>query len=124
MSSRCKRILDVLELDEDAAGLRLLSCDIRKRAALEKGFEGALTELQMRSFLIMSGFRQKRNRRGEGYGWLVAEMATPETKWGYDAVNSLREKPEKSWERIRDQIRKHYSKAGDREIRKVLGIRK
>ena len=45
MTSRCKRILDVLELNENAEGLGLLSCDIRKRAALEKGFEGAMTEL-------------------------------------------------------------------------------
>ena len=124
MNSRCRRIMDVLEPDEDAAGLALLSCDIRKRAALEKGFEGALTELQMKSFLIMSGFRQKRNRRGEAYGWLVAELSTPETKWGYDAVNSLHEKPEASWERIREQVKKHYPAAGDRDIQKVLGIRK
>ena len=124
MSSRCKRILDVLELDEGAAGLGLLSCDIRKRAALEKGFEGALTELQMKSFLIMSDFRQKRNRRGEGYGWFVAELETPETKWGYDAVNSLREKPEESWRRICAQLRRYFPGAGDRDLMKVAGIRK
>ena len=124
MTARCKRILDVLELNEDAVGLGLLSCDIRKRAALEKGFEGALTELQMKSFLIMSDFRQKRNRRGEGYGWFVAELETPETKWGYDAVNSLREKPEESWRRICAQLRRYFPGAGDRDLMKVAGIRK
>ena len=124
MNSRCKRILDILELDEDAAGLGLLSCDIRKRAALEKGFEGAMTELQMRTFLIMSDFRQKRNRRGEEYGWHVAELMTPETKWGYDTVNSCTEKPEESWKRITGQIRKHFPSATENDIRKILGIRK
>jgi len=124
MTSRCRRILEVLEPDEDASGLRLLSCDIRKRAALEKGFEGALTDLQMKTFLIMGAFRQKRNKLGEEYGWHVAEMMTPETKWGYECVNSCSEKPESSWERIRDQIRKHYPAAKDQDIRKVLGIRK
>ena len=124
MTSRCKRIMDVLEPDEDAVGRSLLSCEIRKRAALEKGFEGALTDLQMKSFLVMGGFRQRRNKRGEGYGWLVAELMTPETKWGYDAVNSLREKPEESWDRICAQIRKHFPSASDRDIRKVAGIRK
>ncbi len=64
MTSRCKRIMDVLGLNEDAEGTALLSCDLRKRAALEKGFEGAVTDLQMKSFLIVSDFRQKRNRRG------------------------------------------------------------
>ncbi len=123
MTSRAKRILDVLELNENAEGIGLLSFDIRKRAALEKGFEGALTDLQMKTFLMMSDFRQRRNRNGEPYGWHVAELMTPETKWGYDAVNSTGEKPEASLERIRKQIRKHYPKAADQEIRKVLGIR-
>ena len=124
MTSRCKRILDTLDLNENAEGIRLLSCDIRKRAALEKGFEGAMTDLQMKTFLIMGGFRQKRNRRGEAYGWHVAEMMTPETKWGYNAVNSCGEKPEASWERIREQIRKHFPRASEQDIRKVAGIRK
>ena len=121
MTSRCKRILDIMELNEDAEGLRLLSCDIRKRAALEKGFEGAMTDLQMKSFLIMGNFRQRRNKQGEAYGWHVAEMMTPETKWGYDFVNSCNEKPAVSRQRISDQIRKHFPKATDREIEKVLG---
>ena len=124
MTSRCKRIMDVLELNENAEGLGLLSCDLRKRAALEKGFEGAVTDLQMKSFLIVSDFRQKRNRRGEAYGWHVAEIMTPETKWGYDAVNGLHEKPEESWKRICSQIRKHYPSADDRELRKIVGVRK
>ena len=122
MTSRCKRILDILELNEDAEGLGLLSCEIKRRAALEKGFEGALTDLQMKSFLIMSDFRQRRNKRGESYGWHVAELMTPETKWGYDAVNSCSEKPEASRDRIAVQIRKHFPKATDRALRKVLGI--
>ena len=124
MSSRCKRIMDVLEPNENAEGLALLSCDLRRRAALEKGFEGAVTDLQMKSFLILGDFRQKQNRHGEPYGWHVAEIKTPETKWGYDAINSLREKPEDSRKRIFDQIRKHYPGADDRDLEKIAGIRK
>lgn len=124
MTSRCRRIMDILELNDDAEGLGLLSCDIRKRAALEKGFEGALTDLQMKTFLIMSDFRQRRNRRGEAYGWHVAELMTPETKWGYEAVNSCGEKPEASWGRICEQIRKHYPEADEGAVRKILGIRR
>ena len=124
MSGRSKRILDVLELNENAEGIGLLSCEIRKRAALEKGFEGAMTDLQMKSFLIMSSFRQKRNRHGEAYGWHVAELMTPESKWGYDAVNSCHETPEASWDKIREQIRKYFPGAAEQAVRKVVGIRK
>ncbi len=124
LSARCKRILDVLEPDEDAVGRRLLSGEIRRLAGLDKGFEGALSELQMKTFLLMGDFRQKRNRHGEAYGWHVAELMTPETKWGYSAVNDCDESPEASWLRIREQIRKHWPQAGDTEVQKVLGIRK
>ena len=124
MTGRSKRIMDVLELNGNAEGRGLLSCEIRRRATVEKGFEGALTDLQMKTFLIMSDFRQRRNKRGETYGWHVAEMMTPETKWGYDAVNSCHEKPEVSWERIREQIRKHFPEAADRDILRTAGIRK
>ena len=124
MNSRCKRILDVLELNEDAAGKALLSCEIRRRAALEKGFEGALTDLQMKSFLLMGAFRQRRNKRGEEYGWHVAELMTPETKWGYDFVNSCNEKPEESRDRILRQIRKYFPEAADREIMKEMGMKR
>ena len=123
MSARCRRILDVLGLDENAVGRPVLSCELRKLASVEKGFEGALTDLQMKSFLIMSDFRQRRNRRGEEYGWHVVELMTPETKWGYDAVNACNEKPAESWLRISEQIRKFRPMTGDAEIRKVLGIR-
>lgn len=124
LNSRCKRILDILELNDQAEGLGLLSFEIKRRAALDKGFEGALTELQMKTFLIMSDFRQRHNKRGEAYGWYVAELMTPETKWGYDAVNSCREKPEDSWYRICRQIREHFPKADEETIRKTAGIRK
>ena len=124
MTRRCKRILDVLELQEDAVGKACLSSDLRKKAALEKGFEGAVTELQMKTFLLMSAFRQKQNKRGEAYGWHVAELMTPETKWGYEAVNSDAESPEASWNRIRGQILRYYPDAGEPAIRKLLGIRK
>ncbi len=124
MTGRCKRILDVLELNENAEGIGLLTCDIRKRAALEKGFEGAVTDLQMKTFLLMSDFRQKRNRHGEEYGWHVAELMTPETKWGYDTVNSCAEKPTESWRRICEQIRRHYPAASEKAVQRMLGIRK
>ncbi len=123
MTARCKRILDILELNQDAEGLRLLSCDIRRRAALEKGFEGALTDLQMKSFLIMGSFRRRTNRLGRPYGWHVAELMTPETKWGYSFINSCGEKPEASWLRILNQIRNHFPDAKESAVRKVAGIR-
>ena len=124
MKSRAKKILDTLELDEDAVGLEMMSGELRKRAAVEKGFDHVMIDLQMQSFLLISGFGQKRNKRGIEYGWHLPFFMTPETKWGYDAVNSVHESPEESWKRIEGQIRRFYPEAGEKEIRKVMGIRR
>ena len=122
LNGRAKKILDALELDENAVGMELMSGELRRRAALEKGFDNVLISLQMQTFLLISGFRQKRNKKGIAYGWHLPSFMTPETKWGYDTVNSIRETTEASWNRIAEQIRKHYPDAGEKEIRKVMGI--
>ena len=124
MKHRNRQILDALENDEQLRGLELLSCDLKKKAGVAKGFEGALTELQMQTFLIMSAFRQRRNKQGIGYGWHVAALMTPETKWGYGHVNGYEGKPEEAWEKIRAQVKKHFPEADEKEIRKVMGIRR
>jgi len=124
MNGRAKRILDTLELNEDAIGLEMMSGELRKKAAVEKGFDNVLIDLQMQTFLLISRFQQKRNKRGIEYGWHLPSFMTPETKWGYDAVNSVSEETEASWRRIVEQIRRFYPAAGEKEIRKVLGIRR
>ena len=124
MKHRNRQIMDALEPDGQIRGLELLSCDLKKKAAIEKGFEGALTELQMQTFLIMSDFRQRQNRYGIGYGWHVAALMTPETKWGYDLVNGCGRKPEESWNRIAEQLKRYYPDAPEKDLRKIAGIRK
>ena len=120
MKGGAKRILDTLELDENAVGLEKMSGQIRKSAGVEKGFDGLLIDLQMQSFLLISRFRQKRNKKGIAYGWNLPVFMTPETKWGYDFVNSVSEKPEESRLRAEEQIRRFYPGADEKEIRKVL----
>ena len=124
MNHRAKKILDTLALNEEAVGLEMMSGELRKRAAVEKGFDNVLIDLQMQSFLLISRFRQKKNKFGVSYGWYLPSFMTPETKWGYDAVNSVRESTEQSWNRIREQVRQFYPAAGEKEIQKVLGIRR
>ena len=123
MTSRCKRILDILEPDENAVGLGLLTCEIKRRAALEKGFEGAITDLQMKTFLIMSDFRQKRNKQGKEYGWYVAELMTPETKWGYGHVNGVGRTPAESGERILEHLGETFP-GYEKELARLITGRK
>ena len=125
---RHKKIMDALEVDEQMTGIALLSCELKEKAGFgkngEKNFDGVLTVLQMQTYLLMSGFRQKRNKRGEGYGWRLAVLETPETKWGYDFVSSgYQEKPECSWDKIWKRVLQFFPEADERDIQQILGIR-
>ena len=124
MKHRNRQIMEALEPDERMNARELLTCELKKKAAVTKGFEGAVTELQMQTFLIMSCFRQKVNRQGLPYGWHVAALTTPETKWGYDWVNGYEGKPEEARDRIFGQVRRFFPDAGEPDLRKVLGIRR
>ena len=124
MKNQAKRILDALALNEDAVGLEMMSGELRKKAGVEKGFDNVMVDVQMQSFLLISRFQQKRNKRGEAYGWHLPAFMTPETKWGYDFVNSVDELPDESLGKIISQLRRFYPEAGEKEIRKVMGIRK
>ena len=124
MNGRSKKILDTLKPDENAVGMEMTSGELRRTAGVEKGFDNALIDLQMQSFLLISRFQRKKNRQGAEYGWHLPSFMTPETKWGYEAVNGISEPPERSWGWIADQIRQFYPQAGEKEIRKVLGIKR
>ncbi len=128
-SYRAKKVMDTFAVDEQMRGRELMGFEIRAEAGFgkdgEKGFEGVMTQLQMQTYLLMGDFRQKRNKKGQAYGWHIAVMETPETKWGYDFVTSMyAEDPGESRKRILQQMKDEYPAASDAEIRKVLGIKR
>ena len=132
-SYRSKKIMDVFELDDESIGKEWMTFDVKTLAGFgkrsdgsagEQGFEGSITELQMQTYLIMSRFAQKRNKKGNAYGWHIAALETPETKWGREFVTSdYKEEPAKSWERIKNRIKEFFPEAEERQIQKILGIR-
>ena len=126
---RAQKIMNALELDEELRSLEMLSFELKEKAGFgkggEKNFEGVMAELQMQTFLLMSDFRQKVNKKGQAYGWHIAALETPETKWGYELIaDGYKEDPAESWEKITDHIRKHFPDAEDKELVKVMGIRR
>ena len=130
---RDKKIMDAFCLDDEAVGKEIMSNELKEMAGFgkckdgsagEKNFDGTLTGLQMQTYLIVSDFRQKKNRKGQGYGWYIAAYETPETKWGYDFVSSgYGEDPADSWKSIAKQVKTVIPEADDEAIWKVLGIR-
>ncbi len=128
---REKAIMDVF-IAEDEEGepifrnTPVLSSDLASRAGFgrggEKNFSGILTGLQMQTFLVISGFRQKISRKGVPYGMPVATLLPPEALWGTEAVMpSDALPPMEAGMRILLHVRERFPGAGDEEIRKVLG---
>ncbi|SFR85439.1 hypothetical protein [[Clostridium] aminophilum] len=120
-SRKQKKIMDLFENEDE-----IYSNEIKARAGFgkdgEKGFEGTLTDLQMRTYLIVREFRQRVNRKGGFYGWPIAIYAKPESVWGYDHVTSRYcEEPAESGKAILQHIIELYPDADERLTRKLIG---
>ncbi len=124
-SMRQKKIMDLFA--EENADAELYSFEVKQNAGFgkdgEKNFEGTVTDLQMMTYLCMRDFRQKRNKKGEKYGWAIAVYSTPEHLWGYDYVTSAyKEDSAESWKRIAARMKEICPNATEAQIRRVAGI--
>ena len=121
-SRRQKKIMDVLELEQE-----IYSNELKARAGFgkggEKGFDGTITDLQMKTYLCVRDFRQRRNKKGELYGWPIAIYTKPEPLWGYDHVTSAyKESSADSGARIKEHMKDVYPIATSAQMKKVLGV--
>lgn len=126
-SARQKKIMDLFA--EGNADAELYSFEVKQNAGFgkdgEKNFEGTITDLEMKMYLCMRDFRQRKNKKGENYGWAIAVYSTPEHLWGYDYVTSAyQEEPDKSWKKIVEWMNKVYPITSEAQIRRVVGISK
>ena len=116
-----KKIMDHF-MENDA---EIYSNELKKLAGFRKGgetgFDGAITNLMMQTYLCNCDFRKRINRKGVEYGWDVAVYSSPEHIYGYDHVTSCyKEDPQASWRKIVDQMHLFYPEATDKQIRKIL----
>ena len=132
-SRREKKIMDFFVGEDENGDVvyrkeRILSTELKKAAGFgkngEKNFPGIITGLQMQTYLVISDFRRRENKRGEEYGMAVSIPMTPEAIWGYEMVTSCyKEKPEASWKRITDHVKDMYPQADERDIIRLIGGR-
>ena len=120
---RQKRIMD-----QFAGRPELFSYEIKSLAGFgkggEKNFEGTVTDLQMRGYLVIRDFRRRINKRGEAYGWPIAVYTMPETLWGYDHIAAAYAlEPAASKARIYEQVRRCFPAAAPAAVERVLEAR-
>lgn len=92
------------------------------RPASRHSLEGPLQRLQMASLVCISDFRYKQTKRGERYGWGVAEYSTPEMLFDYVALREETDglTPEECEEYILDYVCCRYPNATPDALRHLL----
>ena len=86
-------------------------------------FEGTLSGLEMKLYLCVRDFRQKKNKKGELYGWPIAVYTTPEHLFGKEFVSgAYRENPVQSERRIAEHMAGLYPLATPEQIRRVVKV--
>ena len=104
----------------------ILSTELKKLAGFgkegEKNYPGIMTDLQMQTYLVISAFRRRKNKKGDEYGMSVSIPLTPEAIWGRETVTAAySEDPETSRQRLCDRVKELYPKAEDNAIDKLIG---
>lgn len=99
-----KRLYDLI-----APNAPIISKDLKKlgdyRKGGVKGFDTCMNRLQAQCYVLISDFVYMKNKRGETYGWGVAEYSTPEALMGSAFCDAVyRRSPEESYERITEHF--------------------
>ncbi len=130
---REKKIMDLLtDRDDDGDVIfpdeQILSTELKKKAGFgkggEKNFPGIVTGLQMQTYLVITDFHRRVNKRGEEYGMPVSVLLPPEALWGYETVTAAyNESPAASYDRIIARIKEQFPGSDDNGIKKLIGKR-
>lgn len=122
-SNKHKKIM--VNFMENNADSEIYSNELKKQAGFgkdgEKGFDGAITNLMMQTYLCNCDFKKRVNKKGIEYGWDVAVYSSIEHIYGYDYVTSCyKDNPRDSWKQLADYMHEMYPEATGKQIRKIL----
>lgn len=115
-----KRLFDLVD-----ANAPILSKNLKQlgnyRKGGNKGFDTVITRLQAECYVIISNFTYLTDKRGQEYGWGVAEYSTPERFMGSEFTRRVYQRtPEESYERIYDHLKKMLPNAAETRLKKIL----
>ena len=86
-----------------------------------KGFDASITRLQAMGYVVISDFVYDLDRKGNPYGWGVAEYSTPERALGaHFRKNVYRRTPEESFARILAHLKTLFPDADEAALKRIL----
>ena len=117
---RDKRLYDLIAEHAPilSKGLKAIG-DYRKDGV--KGFETTVTRLQKQCYVLIDDFIYETDRRGERYGWGVAEYSTPERFFGDAFTGAVYAcSPAGSYEKIFTHLQRILPNTDEKTIEKIL----
>ena len=102
-----------------------LSKDLKKAAGFGgdgmKGFDTAITRLQMQTYVTVHSFEYSKDKHGKPYGWGVARFAVAEDVLGEEITRSAYSRsPEESKSRLMAHLRTLCPQAADGELERLI----
>ncbi|MBQ8731274.1 MAG: hypothetical protein IJY82_00400 [Oscillospiraceae bacterium] len=86
-----------------------------------KGFDTAITRLQMQGYLCVADFVYMKDKTGKPYGWGVAEYTTPEWLFDYELTSSAYSKdPGASLDALLEHLRQLLPNVPDTELLRLI----
>ena len=98
-----------------------LSRHAKRECGFSKGYDGALTRLQMQTYVIDQDFRYSIDRFGRPYGWGNAALIRAEDWLGDDFLSPAADRtPEESFERMLEHLLRQMPDADTEALRREL----
>ena len=96
------------------------ACDFVKDGS--KGFDTAITRLQMQTFVTIADFTYMQDKSGKPYGWGVAVYATPEHLHGEEALEVIAGRtPAQSRARIAGWLEHLFPHESEKALGRIIG---
>lgn len=115
-----KRLFDLVDTNAPILSKNLKQLGNYRKGG-NKGFDTVITRLQAECYVIISNFTYLTDKRGQEYGWGVAEYSTPERFMGSEFTQRVYQRtPGESYERIYDHLKKMLPNASEAKLKKIL----
>lgn len=99
---------------------RLATKELPKLKAERKGFDSAITRLQMSGYLLTADFEYNLDRQGNRYGWSIARYCTPEDYFGSERMSTHRT-PGESRQRLAGHLAAVLPQASPAQVERIIG---